>query len=90
METTTTPGRSASFSPPPRELAARNSNGIFVRLLWQPHENMLTVSVEDVPAGDRFHLTVAPDLALDAFYHPFAHARLGRMVSPSVHPDLAA
>ena len=25
-------------------------------------------------AGDRFHLAVASDRALDAFYHPFAYA----------------
>jgi hypothetical protein len=57
-----------------RELAARDSDGISVRLLWHPHENVLTVSVEDTRAGDRFQLAVAPDRALDAFYHPFAQA----------------
>jgi hypothetical protein len=57
-----------------RELAARDSDGISVRLLWHPHENAVTVSVEDARAGDRFQLAVAPDRALDAFYHPFAHA----------------
>jgi len=34
----------------------------------------VTVSVEDACAGDRFQLAVAPDRALDAFYHPFAYA----------------
>jgi hypothetical protein len=43
-------------------------------LLWHPRENTLTVSVEDARLGDRFQLAVAPDRALDAFYHPFAHA----------------
>ena len=57
-----------------RELAARDSDGLSVRLLWHPHENAVTVSVEDSRAGDRFQLTVAPDRALDAFYHPYAHA----------------
>ena len=57
-----------------RELAARDSDGISVRLLWHPHENAVTVSVEDTRAGDRFQLAVASDRALDAFYHPFAHA----------------
>ena len=42
-----------------RELAARESDGIQVLLLWHPVENALTVSVED---------------ALDAFYHQFAYA----------------
>jgi hypothetical protein len=57
-----------------RELAARDNDGISVRLLWHPHENAVTVSVEDTRAGDRFQLVIAPDRALDAFYHPYAHA----------------
>ena len=57
-----------------RELAARDNDGIHVRLLWHPHQNAVTVSVEDVRAGDRFQLAVPPDRALDAFYHPFALA----------------
>ena len=56
------------------ELAARESDGIHVLLLWHPDENALTVSVEDARVGDRFQLAVAPDRALDAFYHPFAYA----------------
>jgi hypothetical protein len=56
-----------------RELAARESDGIHVSLLWHPGENALTVSVEDERAGDRFQLAVAADRALDAFYHPFAY-----------------
>ena len=58
---------------PTRELAARKSDGVSVRLLWHPHENALTVSVED-GLGDRFHLEIAPERALDAFYHPFVYA----------------
>ena len=57
-----------------RELAARDSDGIHVLLLWHPDETALTVAVEDVRVGDRFQLEVAPDRALDAFYHPFAYA----------------
>jgi hypothetical protein len=57
-----------------RELAARDSDGIRVVLLWHPCENTLTVSVEDARFGDRFQLAIAPDRALDAFYHPFAYA----------------
>ena len=57
-----------------RELAARDNDGISVRLLWHPHENVVTVCVEDTRAGDRFQLAVAPERALDAFYHPFALA----------------
>ncbi len=60
-------------APCTRELAARDNNGIHVRLLWHPQRNAVTVSVED-DRGDRFHLAVASDCALDAFYHPFAYA----------------
>jgi hypothetical protein len=61
-------------TPQTRELAARDTDGIHVLLLWHPDENAVTVSVEDARAGDRFQLAVAPDRALDAFYHPFAYA----------------
>jgi hypothetical protein len=57
-----------------RELAARESDGIHVLLLWHPRENAVTVTVEDARVGDRFELAVAPDRALDAFYHPFRYA----------------
>jgi hypothetical protein len=57
-----------------RELAARESDGLHVLLLWHPRENALTVQVEDDRLGDGFHLAVAPERALDAFYHPFAYA----------------
>ena len=57
-----------------RELAARESDGINVLLLWHPRENSLTVEVEDARLGDGFHFAVAPERALDAFYHPFAYA----------------
>ena len=57
-----------------RELAARESDGVDVLLLWHPDEDTLTVSVEDLGVGDRFRLAVAPERALDAFYHPFAYA----------------
>jgi len=60
--------------PKTRELAARESDGVRVRLLWHPRANALSVSVEDERAGGRFRLAVAPDRALDAFYHPFAYA----------------
>jgi hypothetical protein len=57
-----------------RELAARESDGINVLLLWNPRENALTVEVEDARIGDGFQLAVAPERALDAFYHPYAYA----------------
>ena len=57
-----------------RELAARESDGIQVLLLWHPDENAVTVSVEDARVGERFELAIAPERALDAFHHPFAYA----------------
>jgi hypothetical protein len=61
-------------APQTQELAVRESDGLHVLLLWHPDENAVTVSVEDVRVGDRFQIAVAPDRALDAFYHPFAYA----------------
>ena len=57
-----------------RELAARESDGLHVLLLWHPREDAVTVSVDDTRAGHRFDLAVARDRALEAFYHPFAYA----------------
>ena len=57
-----------------RELAARESNDVSVRLLWHPQENAVTVSVQDRHDGECFDLAVAPEHALDALYHPFAYA----------------
>jgi hypothetical protein len=68
--------RGGAFSPArsTRELAARTSDGVSVRLLWHPPENAVTVSVEDFHDGERFDLAVAPERALDPFYHPYAYA----------------
>jgi hypothetical protein len=57
-----------------RELAARDNDGVHVLLLWHPGENAVSVSVEDSRFGESFHIAVAPDCALDAFYHPYAYA----------------
>jgi hypothetical protein len=57
-----------------RELAARESDGINVVLLWHPGSDAVTVSVEDVRLGECFQLAVSPERALDAFHHPFAYA----------------
>jgi hypothetical protein len=61
-------------TPRSRELAARESDGIQVQLLWDPIADAVTVAVEDHRQGGRFHLAVARERALDAFYHPFAYA----------------
>ena len=69
-----TGGHLSPATPHTRELAAREGDGICVLLLWDPQEGALTVSVEDDRRGGSFELAVAPDRALDAFYHPFAYA----------------
>ena len=56
------------------ELATRESNGLHVQLLWDRSTDAVTVAVEDLRSADRFHLPVARERALDAFYHPFAYA----------------
>jgi hypothetical protein len=38
-------------TPNTRELAARESHGIYVLLLWHPREDAITVSVEDDRRG---------------------------------------
>jgi hypothetical protein len=67
-------GAMSPAKPMARELAARENDGIHVLLLWHPDESALTVTVEDARLGDRLHLAVPPDRALDAFYHPYAYA----------------
>jgi hypothetical protein len=57
-----------------RELAAREGEGLHVRLLWDPIADTITVAVDDLREGDRLRLAVARERALDAFYHPFAYA----------------
>ena len=57
-----------------RELAARDTDGLHVQLLWNPIADAVSVAVDDLRAGERFHLAVASERALDAFYHPFAYA----------------
>ena len=57
-----------------RELAARDGDGLRVQLLWDPIADSVTVAVDDLHAGQRFHVAVARERALDAFYHPFAYA----------------
>jgi hypothetical protein len=57
-----------------RELAFRESDGVSVRLLWHPHENAVTVAVEDARTESHFELAVERRRALEAFYHPFAYA----------------
>jgi hypothetical protein len=58
-----------------RELAHRRTDGLDVRLLWQPGTDRVTVSLMDARTGDGFAVAVAPgERAMDVFHHPFAYA----------------
>ena len=56
------------------DLAHRRHDGIDVTLWWSPDGNAVAVEVVHLATDSGFELDVAPDRALDAFYHPFAHA----------------
>ena len=58
----------------PRELAAREGDGLAVVLLWDPCADAVSVAVEDGRTGEHFEFSVDRRRALDAFYHPFAYA----------------
>ena len=67
---------------PRRELAQRVSGGIEVTLYWSPAEGT-TVDVRHVATEELITFPVAPERALDAYYHPFAHLRI-RMLEPAL------
>lgn len=60
---------------PRRELAHRVSGGIEVRLYWSPDDGSITVEVWQPESEVTLLLEVAPERALEAFYHPFAQLR---------------
>ena len=61
----------------PRELDARNSDGIHVRLLWHPEDDHISVAVNDTKTGETFELPVGHGQpALDVFQHPYAYAAM--------------
>jgi len=56
-----------------RELAHRSNNGVDVTLSWHPETDELLVCVYDERRDLYFELHPAHDLALDVYYHPYAH-----------------
>jgi hypothetical protein len=61
----------------PRELDARNSDGIHVRLLWHSEDDHVSVAVNDTKTGETFELPVHDGQpALDVFQHPYAYAAM--------------
>ena len=55
------------------ELARRAGGGIEVTLYWSAHDNSTTIEVWHEASEETLVFGVAPERALDAFYHPFAH-----------------
>jgi hypothetical protein len=70
------------------ELAARESNGVTVTLLWSRSTNLVTVAVADASTDDYFELIVdEQEQALDVFHHPFAHAAARGMEFRALQPE---
>jgi hypothetical protein len=79
---------SAPASPGPRELDSRVSDGIRVRLLWNPTDGRVSVAVHDSKTDEAFELAVrAGERARDVFHHPYAYAA-GR-VAGSAQPPMS-
>jgi hypothetical protein len=58
-----------------RELHSRVTDGIQVRMLWNEHDERVTVTVVDDKMGDAFVVDVLPgERAMDVFHHPYAYA----------------
>jgi hypothetical protein len=58
----------------PRELDARRGDGLDIRLLWNPADGSVTITVADVRTEELFIIPVAAHAAREAFRHPFAYA----------------
>ena len=56
------------------DLADRKGDGLEIVLLWSRTTQRVKVCVRHVVTGRGFDLDVRADDALNAFYHPFAHA----------------
>ena len=58
-----------------RELAHRVVSGVEVTLYWDAADNSTSIELRHVASETRLHFAVAPDEALDAFYHPLVHVQ---------------
>jgi hypothetical protein len=65
-----------------RELAHRITSDIKVSLLWQQHDNALTVRMVEIASGREYEFSVPLEDALDAYYHPHTYRP-----SPTVNPS---
>lgn len=68
------PATAGRAEEPARELAQRQSGTLEVLLLWHAQNDLVELSVRDLVTGRGFHTEVAPDRAIDAFYHPYVYA----------------
>jgi hypothetical protein len=59
---------------PSRELARRRTGDVEVLLLWHPDAGSVELALRDRSTGAGFQVEVAPEDAIDAFYHPYAYA----------------
>jgi hypothetical protein len=58
-----------------RELDRRTSDGIEVRLLWRPHDDVVLVAVSDARTEESFAIEVRDgERPMDVFQHPYAYA----------------
>ena len=64
---------------PLRELAHRVSSGGEITLVWNERTGAVTVSVWNLDSGQQVKFAAAPARALEAFYHPYAHAAFRRV-----------
>jgi hypothetical protein len=73
-DSTASPAPGECMSASTRELAQRRSGTVEVLLLWHPRKDRVELALRDLSTGDCLHILVAPDNAMDAFYHPYAYA----------------
>ena len=64
-----------SAGPGIRELAERVSSGTHVRLLWRQGTKQLWIEIREAATDHALRICVQPELALDAFRHPYAYVR---------------
>jgi hypothetical protein len=50
------------------------SSGAEITLFWNERTGAVIVSVRNRDSGQHLEFAAAPAKALDAFYHPYAHA----------------
>ena len=71
-----------TLTDPRRELARRLRDGIEVTLYWSALDNSTSIKIRHQKTEKTLTFAVGRDQALDAFYHPFAHAYESGLVQP--------